>query len=94
MRYLVQLGLALGAFLIPNMYGLDRVKDHPNIFPIYMLNPMAAFVEASRRLAFPQSGAAGELWPYLLWASLVSVGLFFVGFVVFKRYEPRFAESI
>ena len=97
-RYLVQLALALGTFIVPNMYGLDRVQSaaqtHPGLYKIYMLNPMAVFIEASRRFAFPQSGSAWELWPYLLIASVLSVAVFFIGFVVFKRYEPRFAESI
>ena len=96
-RYLVQLALALGTFLVPNMYGLDRVTDNSYsgiIYPLYMLNPLAVFIETSRRLAFPQSGSAWALWPYLLLASVVSVTVFFVGFAVFKRYEPRFAESI
>lgn len=93
-RYLVQLALNLGTFLVPNMYGLDLVKPHGALYNIYLLNPMAVFIEASRRATFPQSGSVMELWPYLLVAAVLSVGVFFAGFAVFKKYEPLFAESI
>jgi lipopolysaccharide transport system permease protein len=101
-RHIVGIALSLGVFLIPNIYPLGLV---PRAWqPLYLLNPVATLTEAARRLAFPQTGwlravdpAQGNLqsfWPYLAWATVVSVGLFAAGFVVFKRQEPRFAEFV
>jgi ABC-type polysaccharide/polyol phosphate export permease len=93
-RYLVQLTLSFWIYLVPNIYTLDRIKAHSTLFPVYLLNPMAVFIEVSRRLVFPQTGPIEPLLPYLALATVVSLVLFVVGFAVFKRYEPRFAESI
>jgi ABC-type polysaccharide/polyol phosphate export permease len=59
-----------------------------------MLNPMAVFIEAARRLTFPQMGNVLPLLPYLAIAGIVSVLVFFTGYAVFKHYEPRFAEFV
>jgi len=97
-RYLVQLALGLWIYLVPNIYTLDRVEaashTHPLLYKLYMLDPMAVFIEASRRLTFPQMGSVAPLLPYLTVAGVVSVLVFFVGYAVFKRNEPRFAEFI
>lgn len=93
-RYLVGIVLSLWMYLVPNLYTLEKVKEHAGIYQLYLLNPVAAIVEASRRATFPQTGSLVSLVPYLLSALCVSVAVFAVGFVVFKRYEPRFAESV
>ncbi|GAB4461364.1 MAG: ABC transporter permease [Armatimonadaceae bacterium] len=93
-RYLVQLTLGIWMYLIPNIYTLDRVEPYPLLYKVYMLNPMAVLIEANRRAAFPQTGSIFELLPYLAITAVVSVGVFIVGYVVFKRYEARFAEFI
>ncbi len=93
-RYLVQLSLGVWVFLVPNIYTLDWFTTHPKYLPLYLMNPMAVFVETSRRLIFPQTGPLEPLLPYLGIATVLSLVLFFVGFNVFKRYESRFAEAI
>lgn len=95
-RYLVQLALGILVYFVPNMYTLTQVQHNSKslFFTLYMLNPMATFIEVSRRLAFPQTGAVEELLPYLAWAVCFSVAIFFIGFKVFKAYEPRFAEFV
>lgn len=93
-RYLVQLTLSFWIYLVPNIYTMERLEAHPALLPFYLLNPMAVFIETSRRLVFPRTGPIEPLLPYLGIATVLSVTLFFVGYIVFKRYEPRFAESI
>jgi lipopolysaccharide transport system permease protein len=97
-RYLVQLALGLWIYLVPNIYTLDKVeaagKTHPLLYKLYLLDPLAIFIEAARRLTFPQMGNVIPLLPYLAIAGTVSVLVFFIGYAVFKRYEPRFAEFV
>lgn len=97
-RYLVQLTLGLWIYLVPNLYPLSKVEairaTHPWAYTLYMLNPMATLIEASRRATFPQMGDFTPLLPYIGIAAVVSVVTFFGGFAVFKRYESRFAEFV
>ena len=93
-RYLVQLGLSLCIYLVPNMYLIDRVEAHPLLYKIYMLNPMAVIIEAARRAAFPQTGSVAALWPYIGLATLTSIVVFVGGYIAFKRQEPHFAEFV
>jgi ABC-type polysaccharide/polyol phosphate export permease len=91
-RYLVTMALGLLAFAVPNMYPLAIIPAHH--LKYYLSNPIAVTIEAMRRLTFPQTGSVGELLPYLGVASIVSVVMFFVGYAIFKRNEPRFAEFV
>jgi ABC-type polysaccharide/polyol phosphate export permease len=74
------------------MYTLEQVPERYRSF--YLLNPIAACIEAARRLTFPQTGSMGEIWPFVAIAAVTAVVFFFMGYFVFKRYEPYFAESI
>lgn len=93
-RYLVQLTLGIWLYLVPNLYTMERVAQYPLLYKLYLLNPMAVFIEASRRAAFPQTGDLGSLAPYLGITTLVSIATFILGYVVFKRFEDRFAEFV
>lgn len=90
-RYLVQMILNLWLYLVPNMYTLEQVPGKYQ--GIYLLNPVAAVIEASRRLTFPQAGHDVP-WKYVAVAAVTAIITFVVGFVVFKRQEPRFAEFV
>ncbi len=88
---MIALIVSLWIYLVPNLYPLERVPAH--LQPLYLLNPMAAIIDGARRLAFAEQG--GQVpWPYIGVAAVVSVGVFVLGYGVFKRYEPRFAEAI
>ncbi|MDX1934283.1 MAG: ABC transporter permease [Capsulimonadales bacterium] len=93
-RYLVQLALGLMIYLVPNLYPLSRVESHPWFYRLYLLNPMAVIIEASRRATFSEFGPVEPLIPYILLAGLTSVLVFGIGYVVFKRQEPHFAEFV
>lgn len=106
-RHLVGIALSLGSFLVPNIYAIGLVPKAWR--SVYLLNPLAALIEAARRAAFPQSGwlrwvhtdparpenqSLESLWLYVGSAALVSITTFLIGYVIFKRNEPRFAEFI
>lgn len=89
-RYLIQLAITLWYYLIPVLYPLDTVPSHLQKW--YLLNPVAVLLEASRRLAF--SGGAGVPWRHVAIATVMSFTLYIIGYIVFKRREPRFAEVV
>jgi lipopolysaccharide transport system permease protein len=106
-RHLVGIALSLGSFLVPNIYAIGYVPKEWR--SVYLLNPLAALIEAARRAAFPQSGwmrwvhtdpsnhpneSLESLWLYVGSAALVAVVTFLIGYAIFKRNEPRFAEFI
>jgi len=97
-RYRVQLTLGLWIYVVPNLYPLEKVESigrtHPWVYTLYMLNPMATLIEASRRATFPQMGDISSLYPYIAIAGVISGVTFFAGYSIFKWYEPRFAEFV
>jgi lipopolysaccharide transport system permease protein len=96
-RYLVNLALSLVTFLIPNFYVFDAVLkpgEQDRARALYLLNPVTAILEGARRLAFPQTGPIAPILPYIGIAAVTSFATLVIGYAVFKRNEPRFAEFI
>lgn len=92
-RHLIGLIMVLWSYLVPNMYTLDDVPER--FHAIYLLNPVAVIIDSARRLAFSVPGRDPDVhWMYVGIASVLSLIVFVVGYSVFKRFEPRFAESI
>lgn len=91
-RQIVGLVLNVTMYFVPNLYPLTRVP--PQYKTLYLLNPMATVIEATRRVTFPEAGSVSELMPFIFLAAGVSVLTFVVGFAIFKHYESRFAEFI
>lgn len=90
-RYIAQLVLNLWFYLVPIIYPLSRV---PARFQgMYLLNPMAALIQAARAVSFPQVEESVP-WNHVGLAAVEGVLLFVIGYIVFKRYEPRFAEFV
>lgn len=89
-RHLIGLLITLWYYAVPVFYPLEKVPSHLQNW--YLLNPMATVVDAGRRLAF-QNGT-GVRWDLVGVAALVSLAVYFVGYAVFKKNEPRFAEAV
>jgi len=88
-RHVLPLVLQMWMYLTPIIYPLDKVPR--KFLAIYMLNPMASVMDSFRRVALlgqpPQ-------WAYLGLAAAVSLVALVVGYRLFKRLEPAFAELI
>ena len=83
--------MAVWLYLVPNLYPLEVVPER--LRPLYLCNPIASIIDTARRLAFPALG--GDIaWKFVCIAAVVSCVTFVAGYMVFKHYEPRFAESI
>lgn len=88
-QHLIGLALMLWMYVSPVIYPLDRVPEAWR--GLYLLNPMAGLIDAYRRVILL---AEWPDWPSFAGATLVSLILLVVGYLVFKRFEPRFADII
>jgi ABC-2 type transport system permease protein len=88
-RFLVAVGLNLWFFLSPIMYPPDIVPEA--YAPIYDLNPLARLVNTYRYAIF--TGVAPPL-DSLLVATAMSLFVISIGYYVFKKMEPAFADNV
>jgi ABC-type polysaccharide/polyol phosphate export permease len=86
---LLGVALSLWIFLTPVVYPLDRVPA--SLRPWIALNPLTPVVTVFRDLIL--GTGAPDLSP-LLPAAAVSLVVFVLGYALFKRLEPLFAETV
>jgi lipopolysaccharide transport system permease protein len=89
MRFVIPLLTQVWMYATPILYPADLVPEPYR--PYYFLNPMAGIIDGYRRVLVmgqpPQVSA-------LLLSTAVSVVLLVLGYVLFKRMEPLFADLI
>lgn len=88
-RFLVGVTLTLWFYLTPVIYPLSIVPDKYEF--IYNLNPNALFIDAYRRVLL--HGQVPSMEKTLV-GLVVAVGTFLIGYYLFKKMEPHFADSI
>jgi ABC-type polysaccharide/polyol phosphate export permease len=88
-RFLVGVALTLWFYMTPILYPIDTVPD--KYIWIFDINPNAVFINAYRRVIL--YGEEPELSKMLIGAG-VAIVTFVVGYYIFKKMEPGFADSI
>ncbi|MCE5199263.1 MAG: ABC transporter permease [Armatimonadota bacterium] len=88
-RHVMPLLMQVWMYLTPVIYGLDLVPKR--YYSIYMLNPMTPIIDGCRKTIL--QGQA-PLWNYLSYAAIVSIVTLVAGYWLFKKLEPKFAETI
>jgi lipopolysaccharide transport system permease protein len=88
-RFLVGVSVYLLFFLTPVIYGSDTVPERYQW--IYDLNPMASFIDAYRGAILDDTSPAPDR---LILAALIAVATLLVGYFIFKKLEPSFAERV
>lgn len=87
-KHLFALGLQLWLYATPIIYPVSLVPER--LRPFYYLNPMAGAIEAYRAVllyeALPRS--------YLFTSALTAVAILVVGYWLFRRVEPQFADVV
>lgn len=98
-KYIVELGLLVWFYLSPVFYSLALVADiSRGFFEVYKLNPFVGLL-VLYRAAFLE-GYLKNLPPSLniffltVWTAVVCISIFFLGFLVFRKYEPRFSDLV
>lgn len=98
-RFLLNNLLQLVYYTIPVFYTLEQVATRPGIYPIYMLNPVAALIAGFQRALLPPPGVIGTTplaYPtmYVALACAVSVVVLVLGFVIFERSKWTMMERL
>jgi lipopolysaccharide transport system permease protein len=88
-RYLVGVALTLWFYMTPVIYPVDIVPQ--KYLFIYDLNPNSLMINAYRRVMLEGTGPGLDR---LLLGLGIAVGTFLVGYYLFKRMEPSFADRI
>lgn len=86
-KYIVEIMLLGWFYLTPIFYSIELI---PQVYrKIYMLNPMTVFVKFYREIILY------GIWPDIFEISyliLISVLTYIIGILVFKKFEPIFAD--
>ncbi len=88
-RFLVGVVLTLWFYLTPIIYPSDIVPDKYQI--LFDLNPNALFINAYRRVVLEGVNPGADR---LLLGLGIATLTFLIGYYLFKRMEPRFADRI
>jgi ABC-type polysaccharide/polyol phosphate export permease len=88
-RYLVGVGLTLWFYMTPIIYPVDIVPDKYRF--IYDMNPNALLIEAYRRVVLLDQSPGVDR---ILLGLGISVGTLLVGYYLFKKMEPGFADNV
>ena len=98
-RFLLTNLLQLVYYTIPVFYTLEQVATKPDIYRIYMLNPIAALVAGFQRALLPAPEVKGTTplaFPteYVAIGCAVSVVVLLLGFVIFERSKWTMMERL
>ena len=88
-RFLVGVVLTLWFYLTPVIYPVDLVPERYQL--VYDLNPNSLFINAYRRVLL--HGESPGLEKVMLGLA-IAVATFLIGYYLFKRMEPTFADRI
>ena len=88
-QYLLNLILMVWMYLTPIMYPVEMLPAKYRF--IFTLNPMAVIINAYRQVML--SGSGPNLNSLGL-AFLMSIGIFLIGFLIFKKFEGEFADYV
>ena len=96
-KYLTEIGLLLWFYLTPIFYPLGLIARFPPVLRwLYLLNPFVAVVELYRLALLGTTSGAAVMAPAaaLGLAAACSLGMLVIGFAVFRRQEPAFADWV
>ena len=98
-RFLLTNVLQLLYFTVPVFYTLEQVAARPEVYPYYMLNPVAALVAGFQRALLPPLAVPGTTpvaFPlfYVIIGCVSSLVILLFGFVVFERSKWTMMERL
>jgi lipopolysaccharide transport system permease protein len=98
-RYLTFTFLELFLYALPIYYPIERVAARPELYSIYMLNPVAVWLVGFQRSFLPPIPVEGAApfhmpWDFLSIAAVTSVVVLVLGFSIFERSKWAMMERL
>ena len=90
---MINIALQVGIWLTPIMWRVEQMKDHPIILQIVKLNPLFYIVQGYRD-ALLDKVWFWERWQMGLYFWGVTIVLFGLGAIIFKRLKVHFADVL
>src|SRR5580704_9582149 len=89
MRYVVESANTIMFWMVPIFYGFQMIPAAYS--DLYQLNPLAALILTLRNILLE---AQPPRWQLMAKLTSVSIGMFFVGLLVFRRLKSRFYDYL
>ena len=90
---IINILLQVGVWMTPIMWDLAMLNGHPLLMKIFKFNPIYYIVSGYRDSMLGQVGLTAH-WKWRLYFWCVTVLLFLLGTVIFKRLKPHFADVL
>ena len=90
---IISIFLQVGVWLTPIMWDINMLSSHPWLIKLFKLNPMSYVVTGYRDSMLGHIGIWNHAsWTIYFW--VVTILLFGLGSVIFKRLKPHFADVL
>ncbi len=90
---IINIFLQVGVWLTPIMWDINMLSSHPWLIKLFKLNPMYYVVTGYRDSMLGHIGIWNHAsWTIYFW--VVTILLFGLGSVIFKRLKPHFADVL
>lgn len=90
---IISIFLQVGVWLTPIMWDINMLSSHPWLIKLFKLNPMYYVVTGYRDSMLGHIGIWNHAsWTIYFW--VVTILLFGLGSVIFKRLKPHFADVL
>lgn len=88
-QYLLNLIILVWMYLTPVMYPVEIIPERYRF--VFSLNPMSVIINAYREVII---GQGNPNWNSISLAFLVSLSIFIISFLIFKKLEGKFADYV
>lgn len=90
---IINIFLQVGIWMTPIMWDLSRMSGHPFLSKLFKLNPVYYIVSGYRDSILGRTWLTAH-WKWGLYFWIVTILLFALGSVIFKRLKPHFADVL
>lgn len=90
---IINIILQVGVWMTPIMWDLEMLNGHPFLMKIFKLNPMYYIVSGYRDSMLGRTWLTAH-WKWGIYFWCVTILIFLLGILIFKRLKPHFADVL